>query len=117
MTLGDLEQQPQPVTMLFEICQKNGKEVDIKHRRNGDKSIASVYVDGHLVASAFSDQKDIARLDAAKIALHKLAHVLPASTMKLDFCAGVDGTFEIEAAKNKLHKLCAMKKWPKPVFK
>ncbi|XP_061342227.1 ribonuclease 3-like protein 3 isoform X2 [Gastrolobium bilobum] len=116
VTPDDLEQQPQPVTMLFEICQKNGKQVDIKHWRNGDKSIASVYVDGQFVASASSDQKDIARLDAAKVALDKLANLVPVSTMTLNYCAGIDGTFEIEAAKHKLHELCGMKKWPKPVY-
>ncbi|KAJ1389544.1 Ribonuclease III domain [Sesbania bispinosa] len=116
VTLNHLEKQPQPVTMLFEFCQKNGKKVDIKHWRNDAKTIAKVYVDGELVASASSDQKDLARLDAAKIALQKLAHVLPVNSMMLDFCAGVNGTFEIEAAKHKLHELCGMKKWPKPVY-
>lgn len=117
MTLNDLEEQPQPVTMLFKICQKNGKQVDIKHCRNDDKSLASVYVDGELFASASSDQKDIARLEAAKDALHKLAHLLPASTMVFDLCTGVDGTLEIEQAKMNLHKICVVKKWPKPVYR
>ncbi|XP_027188018.1 ribonuclease 3-like protein 2 isoform X2 [Cicer arietinum] len=119
VTLDDLEQQPQPVTMLFEICQKNGKKVDIKHGRSATKSTASVYVDGQLFASASSDQKDIARLDAAKVALHKLEHMLPAtaSTVMFDCCAGgIDDTFEIEAAKQKLYAICGTKKWPKPVY-
>ncbi|XP_057428146.1 ribonuclease 3-like protein 2 [Lotus japonicus] len=81
VTLDDLEHNPQPVTMLFEICQKNGKQVDIKYRRDSDKSIAGVFVDGQIVASASSDQKDIAKLDAVKVALHKLAHLVPSSTM------------------------------------
>ncbi|XP_058766603.1 ribonuclease 3-like protein 2 [Vicia villosa] len=54
VTLDDLEQNPQPVKMLYEICQKNGKKVD-----------------GELVASS-SEQKDIARFEAAKAALDKL---------------------------------------------
>ncbi|XP_027332508.1 ribonuclease 3-like protein 2 isoform X2 [Abrus precatorius] len=116
VTPDDLEQQPQPVTMLYEICQKKGKHVDIKHWRNGAKSIASVYVDGKFVASASSDQKDIAKLDAAKIALHKLAELLPVSNFMLDFCAGDDGSFVFGAAKHKLHELCGMKKWSKPVY-
>ncbi|KAJ7963764.1 Ribonuclease 3-like protein 2 [Quillaja saponaria] len=63
VTHDDLKQQPQPVTMLFELCQKRGKQVDIKHWRKG-----------------------------------------------------IDGKFEIEAAKQKLHELCGKKKWPKPTY-
>ncbi|CAK8531389.1 unnamed protein product [Lathyrus sativus] len=116
VTLQDLEQKPQPVTMLFEICQKNGKKVDIEQQRNGAKSTASVYVDGKLVASASSDQKDIARLEAAKAALHKLERLLPATTMMPDCCVDIDATFEVEAAKQKLYAICGMKKWPKPIY-
>ncbi|KAK2379093.1 ribonuclease protein [Trifolium repens] len=116
VTLDDLEQNPQPVTMLFEICQKNGKKLDVRQWRNGAKSTVSVYVDEDLVASASSDQKDIARLDAAKIALHKLEQILPAVTMMSDCCADLDCTFEIEAGMQKLYAICGMKKWPKPVY-
>ncbi|RDY07981.1 Ribonuclease 3-like protein 2, partial [Mucuna pruriens] len=117
VTPDDLEQQPQPVTMLFEICQKKGKQVDIKHWRNDDRSIASVFVDGEFVASASSDQKDVARLQAAKIALHKLQYLVSPANMKLNFCAEEDGTLVVEAAKHKLHELCGIKKWPKPVYR
>ncbi|XP_061373071.1 ribonuclease 3-like protein 2 [Gastrolobium bilobum] len=115
-TLDDLEQQPQPVTMLFDLCQKKGKLIDIKHRRKGEKSIARVFVDGEFVASASSEQRDIARLDAAKIALHKLANIMPIGTKILDFFACIDSTFEIKQAKQKLHELCAIKRWPNPVY-
>ncbi|KAI5441534.1 hypothetical protein KIW84_010854, partial [Lathyrus oleraceus] len=108
VTLQDLEQKPQPVTMLYEICQKNGKKVDIEQQRNGAKSTANVYVDGELVASASSDQKDIARLEAAKAALHKLERLLPATTMIRDCYVGIDGTFEVEAAKQKLYAICGI---------
>ena len=117
VTLNDLEQKPQPVTMLYEICHKNGKKVDIRHSRNGDKSTASVYVDGELFVVASSDQKDIARLDAAKIAVHKLERVLPITTMTPNNCKGLDGTFEIETAKQELYALCGRKKWPAPVYR
>lgn len=103
--------------MLYEICQKNGKKVDIEQQRNGAKSTANVYVDGELVASASSDQKDIARLEAAKAALHKLERLLPATTMIRDCYVGIDGTFEVEAAKQKLYAICGIKKWPKPVYR
>ncbi|KAK6149347.1 hypothetical protein DH2020_016872 [Rehmannia glutinosa] len=72
--LDVLEQQPQPVTTLFELCQKDGKRVDIKHWRKGDRNIASVYVDGNFVATASSEQKENAKLHAAKVALQKLIH-------------------------------------------
>ncbi|RHN69976.1 putative ribonuclease III [Medicago truncatula] len=116
VTLNDLEQKPQPVTMLYEICHKNGKKVDIRHSRNGDKSTASVYVDGELFAVASSDQKDIAKLDAAKSAVQKLERVLPITTTTPDNCKGLDGTFEIEEPKQKLYALCGRKKWPTPVY-
>lgn len=115
MTPDDL--QPQPVTMLFEICQKNGKQIDIKYLRDGDRTIANVVVDGKFVASASSDQKDLARLEAAKIALPKLAHLVPSTNTKLNFYAEEDGTLVVEAAKQKLHEFCGGKKWPKPVYR
>ncbi|KAJ7963763.1 Ribonuclease 3-like protein 2 [Quillaja saponaria] len=116
VTHDDLKQQPQPVTMLFELCQKRGKQVDIKHWRKGNKNIASVYVDGTFIASASSEQRDISKLDAAKGALLKLAKSMPDNVGVLEFCAGIDGKFEIEAAKQKLHELCGKKKWPKPTY-
>ncbi|MED6218347.1 hypothetical protein PIB30_025922 [Stylosanthes scabra] len=111
-----IAQQPQPVTMLYELCQKNGKQVDVKYWRNDGKTIASVYVDGRFVTSASSDQKDIAKLDAAKLALDKIANSFPANTRMLEFSAGVNGSFEIELAKHELNELCGKKNWSKPVF-
>lgn len=63
--------------MLFELCQKQGKELDIIHWKKETKSIVSVYVDGELVASDSSEQKEIAKLNAAKGALRKLSHSMP----------------------------------------
>lgn len=116
VTLEDLQQQPQPVTMLFELCQKQGKQVDIKHWRNGAKNIASVYVDGAFVASGSSEQKEIAKLNAAKQALHKLFQSMPTDIRMIDVCNGITGSFVIEGAKQKLHELCSKKKWPKPTY-
>jgi hypothetical protein len=117
VTLEDLEQTPQPVTMLYERCQKSGKNLDIRQCRNGAKSTTSVYVDGQFVASATSDQRDIAKLDAVKIALQKLEPVLPVIPMSSDLCADLDGPFEIEGAKQKLYAICGVKKWVKPVYR
>lgn len=117
VTLEDLQQQPQPVTMLFERCQKQGRNVDIKHWKNEAKSIASVYVDGQFIASSSSEQKEIAKLNAAKGALLKLSNSLPTNLNNVSLLDIFDGSsFEIEGAKQKLHELCGKKKWPKPNY-
>ncbi|KAK3199785.1 hypothetical protein Dsin_023200 [Dipteronia sinensis] len=117
ITLDDLKQQPQPVTLLFELCQKQGKQVDIKHWRAKTKTIASVFVDGKFIASGSSDQKEIAKLNAAKEALHKLSRSMPISVGMFEVFNDMDGNFEIEGAKQKLHEICCKKKWPKPTYK
>jgi len=70
--LEDLKQQPQPVTVLYELCQKQGKQVEIKYRKKDSKNTASVFVDGEFVACGYSCQKDSAKIDAAKEAVLKL---------------------------------------------
>ncbi|XP_015581042.1 ribonuclease 3-like protein 2 isoform X2 [Ricinus communis] len=110
-------QQPQPMTMLFELCQKKGKEVDIVHWKSGTKNIASIYVDGGFVASGSSEQKETAKLNAAKGALQKLSHLMPSNLGHFeDVLKTIGGSFEIEGAKRKLHELCGKKKWPKPTY-
>ncbi|OVA09762.1 Ribonuclease III domain [Macleaya cordata] len=114
VTLENLEQQP--VTMLYELCQKQGKHVNIKHWRKGLKNIASVYVDGKLVGSGCSEQKDIAKINAAKEALEKLCSL--ASLPVEDGSSGrVNDIQEIDGAKQKLNELCNKKRWPKPSYK
>lgn len=125
MTPGDLEQQPQPVSTLFEICQKRGKHVEFKHVRTKTASIANVFVDGKLIASASSAQKDLAKLEAAKIALDSLASLVPPPTsikpssrnIELNFFTDEDGNMSIEAAKHRLHEYCESRKWSKPVYR
>ncbi|PRQ31940.1 putative ribonuclease III [Rosa chinensis] len=116
VTLEDLQQQPQPVTKLFEVCQKHGKHVDIKYWRDETKSIASVYVDGKFVASGSSEQKEVAKVNAAEIALYKLSKLMRIDDVSIEVIAGIDGSFHIEGAKHKLHELCGKKKWPKPIY-
>lgn len=100
--------------MLFEMCQKDGLQVDIKPWRENNKNIASVYIDGNFIASASSDQKENAKLQAAKAALEILAHC----NDKMDICANVNENSEVEAAaKKKLHEVCARKKWSKPCYR
>ncbi|XP_019194385.1 PREDICTED: ribonuclease 3-like protein 2 isoform X1 [Ipomoea nil] len=112
ITLEMLQHQPQPVTMLYELCQKVGKVVDIKHWRNGDKNIASVYIDGEFLVSSSSEQKENARLHAAKAALEKMAYkVSNKYSIEFDATKGNDG------AKQKLYELCGKRKWPKPTYR
>ncbi|GKV39598.1 hypothetical protein SLEP1_g47349 [Rubroshorea leprosula] len=116
VTLENLHYQPQPVTMLFELCQREGKQVDIKHWKNGAKNIASVFIDGAFVASSSSEQKEIAKLNSAKVALDKLSKCLSSKTGVLEYSIAEDGSFEIEGAKQKLHELCRKRKWLKPSY-
>lgn len=87
--------------------------MDIKHWRKGDKDIASVYVSGELIASASSEQKENAKLHAARAALEKLC--VP-EKMDVDYNC-IAGTDEIEGAKKILHDICGKKKWPKPTYR
>lgn len=108
-----LQQQPQPVTMLFEFCQKNGQQVDIKQWREEDKKISSVYIDNKLIVSVSSDQKESAKRHAAMTALEKLTH----KKGKVDIYGGWFENGEIEAPKRKLHQICLKKKWSKPTYR
>ncbi|EXB63283.1 Ribonuclease 3-like protein 2 [Morus notabilis] len=117
VTLEDLLKQPQPITMLFELCQKQGKHVNVEHWKQDSKSIVSIHVDGNFVASGSSEQKDIAKLNAAKLALCKLWKSMPPTDGLAKIMDGLDESFEIEGAKQKLHELCGKKKWAKPTYK
>ncbi|KAL5548447.1 hypothetical protein UlMin_003678 [Ulmus minor] len=120
VTYEDL--QPQPVTMLFDLCQKQGKKVRIEESRDGSESLASVYVDEEIVSSFSSQQKETARLNAAKLALLKLQEMpttnkLPQIIDGLNITDEIDGSCEIEAAQEKLNVLCDKMKWSRPDFK
>ncbi|XP_021755481.1 ribonuclease 3-like protein 2 [Chenopodium quinoa] len=103
----------QPVAMLYELCQKEGKKVDIRHWRKGEKDICSIYVDAKLVATRTSDQENIAKLKAAKVALEKLNK----SVNDMDIEYEVNEKYEIESAKQKLNDLCGKKKWSKATYR
>lgn len=110
--LDQLQQQPQPVTQLYELCQKHGKQVDFRHCRSRDRNVASVFVDGKFVVSATSEQKENAKFQAAIAALDKLRNL--STSLKMDIS---DGVSEIEGAKQKLHEVCGKRKWPKPCYR
>lgn len=134
--LNMLKEQPQPVTMLFGLCKKDGKQVEVEHRKEGDKNIASVYVDGQFVASASSEHKENAKLQVAKAALKELfydpydemdvefvpsqkkkTNVEFAPFQKIKMDVEFDPTKESEGAKQKLNELCGRKKWSKPSYR
>lgn len=98
--------------MLYELCHKDGKQVDIKHWRKEEKDIASVYVDGQFIVSASSQNKENAKLHAAKVSLKMLACK---STSKLDIV--VEPNKEFGGAKQKLNELCGRMKWPTPTYR
>lgn len=68
-----LQQLPHPGKTLYEYCQKQGKQIGLKHWVKGSKHRTTIYVDGVFMASHWSNQKDISKLNAAKEALQKLA--------------------------------------------
>ncbi|KAM4092293.1 hypothetical protein ACB094_06G028100 [Castanea mollissima] len=111
-----LRQQPHSVTTLYDQCQKQGREVDIKNLSIGAKNIASVYVDGAFVASDRSDDMDTARRNAAELALLKLSKSMPTNLRRLEFSFGLNKSFEIEGAKQKLHEVCQKKRWAMPRY-
>ncbi|KAK9938604.1 hypothetical protein M0R45_015332 [Rubus argutus] len=78
-TLEEIQEQPQPVTELYEFCQKHGMDVIITPQRDETKRIENVYVvyvDGEFVASGSSKKKGIAKVNAAKIALRELKQLM-----------------------------------------
>lgn len=115
--LDDLQRQPEPVMLLFDLCQKEGKHVDFQYWRDGSKIVASVHIDGKFVASGSSEKKNFAKTNAAKLALCKLPPTAPSSGGLFENVAASDGAFEIEGAKDKLTAVSRKRKWSKPIYK
>lgn len=106
----ELQQQPQPITMLYEVYQKQGKDVEITQEKIDSTCIARVWVDGKVVALGTSEHKVIARINAARRCLSQHPQPEPVNHR-------FDGPLEIKDAKQKLHELCAKNKWPKPDYR
>ncbi|KAF9588213.1 hypothetical protein IFM89_008283 [Coptis chinensis] len=115
VTLENLKQQP--VTMLYELCQKQGKNVDIKHWRRGENNITNVFVDGKLLASACSEQKETSKLIASKAALDKLLMSESMLIKAEGSCELLNGVEELTVAKQKLIEFCGKKHWSKPTYR
>lgn len=116
ITAENLDEQP--VTTLYVFCQKQGKRLDIKNWKQGSLNIADVFIDGILVGSGSSEQKSIAKLNAARNTLQKLSssHI---TDMDVDMCLtnGNEITDEKGSSKKRLHELCCKKHWLKPIYK
>ncbi|XAR56721.1 Ribonuclease III [Bertholletia excelsa] len=115
--LDMLRQHPHPVTELHDLCQKNGKKLEIKPKREACMNIASVYVDGKFVVSASDEKKEDAKIYAAIAALEELLHFKNNQKFGDDICSGIIATSKIGGAKQKLHELCGKKRWPKPSYR
>lgn len=108
-TLDDLQQQPQPVSMLFQFCHKHDKRIEIRYLKDGKSSVAVVYLDDECFGSGRAENKDIAKLIAAKEALRKLAEVTVIDEDSVEIY--------LEDAKRKLYEICSKQKWPKPTYR
>lgn len=99
--------------MLFELCQKNGQQVEFKQWREDDKTFSSVYVDDKLIVSTSSDRKENAKLHAAAAALEKLRY----HNGKIDIYSSWFENGDIKAPKRKLNEISFKKKWSKPTYR
>ncbi|XP_043689346.1 ribonuclease 3-like protein 2 [Telopea speciosissima] len=111
ITLETLPKHSQPTTLLYELCQKRGKKIDIESDEDIKSSswTAFVYVDDKLIGSGSSGQtKKIAKSNAAKEVLEKLLWEFDHSETETEVGHGID---EIKGAKSKLNNLCRKKRW------
>ncbi|KAK2970943.1 hypothetical protein RJ640_004735 [Escallonia rubra] len=105
VTLDALLRQPQPVTMLNDLCQKNGmgRRVRFEYEKEGDEYVAFVIRDGISICSASSEKKKNAELHAAKKSLEKLFGPTACREYITEKISELNETGEIEGAKQKLN--------------
>lgn len=130
----------QPVSHIYELCQKQGLSIEFKNWKKDNVNITNVYVDGELLGVGSSEQRPIAKLNAARDALQKFCHDdvdhmeiakcsshisktwedVPASRQKNGghamIKAHANGGEEVDGSKQRLHELCSKKRWQKPVY-
>ncbi|CAD6272333.1 unnamed protein product [Miscanthus lutarioriparius] len=108
----------QPVTTLHELCQKHGKVAQFETWQKGGMTMVNVFVGGEMVGLGSSEQKVIAKLNAARDALGKLIGGAKQQVLINGVANGlVDEIGELRECKQKLTELCIGKHWPKPIFK
>ncbi|KAL5729892.1 hypothetical protein ACHQM5_002783 [Ranunculus cassubicifolius] len=115
VTLENIQQQP--VTMLYELCQKHGNKLEFQHLKKGAKNITKVYVDGKFLASASSEQKETSKLIASKEALQEMHRALSMPMEVLSCSDEANEEFEeIREAKQKLIEFCQKNGFRKPAY-
>uniref|UniRef100_A0A0A9DNI1 DRBM domain-containing protein n=1 Tax=Arundo donax TaxID=35708 RepID=A0A0A9DNI1_ARUDO len=108
----------QPVTMLHELCQKHGKVAQFKTWQKGGVTVVNVFVSGELVGIGSSEQKVIAKLNAARDALDKLVGGAKQQVLTTRVSNGSEYEIgDLRECKKKLIEQCIRKHWPKPTFK
>lgn len=116
-----LQQLPHPGKTLYEHCQKQGKQVGLKHWVKGSKHRTTIYVDGVFMASHWSNQKDISKLNAAKEALQKLAQCemnqVEVGLEDKQRASRIKERGGIERPEQKFTGLCSKKKLQKPGYR
>lgn len=108
----------QPVTTLHELCQKHGKVARFKTWQNGGMTEVHAFVGGEMVGLGSSEQKVIAKLNAARDALGKLVGGAKQPVLITGVANGSrDENGELRECKQKLTEQCIGKRWSKPIFK
>ncbi|XP_015637413.1 ribonuclease 3-like protein 2 isoform X3 [Oryza sativa Japonica Group] len=102
---------------LEKLWKKHGKMAQFKTWQKGGMTVVNVFVAGELVGIGSSEQKVIAKLNAARDATRKLA-----GAKKQVLTTGVgnglgDEIGELRECKQKLNEQCSRQNWPKPIFK
>ncbi|XP_031490227.1 ribonuclease 3-like protein 2 isoform X2 [Nymphaea colorata] len=111
--------QSHPWTELLELCQKVGKE--LKLAMKVDKmglNVIHVLIDGVRCGTGRNENKDLAKIAAARLALEKFREnqgADPIVEVIIDhpLCDGVDE----DGAKHMLNVLCGKMHWPFPIYK
>ena len=106
----------QPVTTLHELCQKHGKVAQFKTWQRGGMTVVNVFVGGEMVGLGSSEQKVIAKLNAARNALAKLGGAKQQVITGLGN-GSADEIGELKECKHQLADQCIGKNWPEPIFK
>lgn len=105
------------MTTLHELCQKHGKVAQFKTWQKGGMTVVNVFVGGALVGIGSSEQKVIAKLNAARDALGKLVGGMKQQVLTTGGNGSGDEVGELRECKQKLNEQCSRKHWPKPIFK
>ncbi|CAN6445677.1 unnamed protein product [Victoria cruziana] len=111
--------QSHPLTELLELCQKVGKELKFVTRVDKIGTIViDVLIDGVKCGTGRNENKDLAKIAAARSALEKFrgnqrADPIVEVIVDHPLCHRVDE----DGSKHKLNVLCSKMHWPSPIYK